>query len=140
MLFNLSNPDTVMLSQIRDLVGSTFVAPDKISPSNPSMQVFTLIDVDDEIIDIINKQSAVFSCKTEIRKKGLLIWLSVSEEPTVLAFPYRFISIFKGADYLQLYCQSWRLKLLIEDKSESQKFQQDLLQQRAISQSQYDIY
>jgi hypothetical protein len=57
-----------------------------------------------------------------------------------LAFPYRLISIFKGTDYLQLYCQSWRLKLLIEDKGESQKFQQNLLRQRAIIQSQYDMY
>jgi len=140
MLFNLSNPDTAMLSQIRDLVGSTFVEPDRISPANPGIQVFTLIDVDDEIIAIVNKQSDVFSCKIEIRKQGLLIWLGVSQEPMVLAFPYRLISIFKGTDYLQLYCQSWRLKLLIEDKGESQKFQQNLLRQRAIIQSQYDMY
>jgi hypothetical protein len=32
------------------------------------------------------------------------------------------------------------LKLLIEDKGESQKFQQNLLRQRAIIQSQYDMY
>jgi|GEM_PF-647178 hypothetical protein len=140
MLFNLSNPDTAMLSQIRDMVGSTLVSPDKISPANPSIQGFTLIDVDDEIIAIVNKQSDVFSCKIEFRKKGLLIWLGVSQEPSVLAFPYRLISIFKGTDYLQLYCQSWRLKLLIEDKGESQKFQQNLLRQRAIIQSQYDMY
>ncbi|MAJ51632.1 MAG: hypothetical protein CMB82_08465 [Flammeovirgaceae bacterium] len=140
MLFNLSNPDTAMLSQIRDLVGSALVSPDKISPSNPNIQVFTLIDVDDEIIAIINKQSDVINCKIEIRKQGLLIWLGVSEELAVLAFPYWLISLFKGADYLQLYCQSWRLKLLIQDKNESQKFQQNFLQRRAIIQSQYDIY
>ena len=69
MLFNLSNPDTAMLSQIRDMVGSTLVSPDKISPANPSIQGFTLIDVDDEIIAIVNKQSDVFSCKIEFRKK-----------------------------------------------------------------------
>jgi len=48
--------------------------------------------------------------------------------------------MFKGTDYLQLYCQPWRLKLLIEDKGKSQKFQQDLLRQRAIIKSQYDMY
>lgn len=140
MFFNLSNPDTVMLNQIRNLVGSTLVSPDIISPMNPGLQVFTLIDADEEIIAIINKQSEIFNCKIEIRKKGLLIWLKVSEESIVLAFPYRHISIFKGIDYLQLYCHSWRLKLLIEDKNISQKFQQSLLTQRAISQSQYDIF
>ena len=140
MLFNLSNLDTEMLNQIRDLVGNTLVHPDIISPMNPGLQVFTLIDADEEIIAIINKQSAILSCKIEIRKRGLLIWLDVSEESVVLAFPYRFISIFKGMDYLQLYCHAWRLKLLIEDKNISQKFQQSLLAQRAISQSQYDIF
>ena len=140
MLFNLSNPDTEMLSQIRDLVGSTLVPPNNISPFNQNIQVFTLIDVDDKIIAFIDKQSDVINCKIEIRKQGLLIWLGNSEETVVLAFPYRFISIFKGADYLQLYCRSWRLKLLIQDNNESQKFQQNLLQQRAIVQRKYDIY
>ncbi len=107
---------------------------------NPGLQVFTLIDADEEIIAIINKQSGIFNCKIEIRKQGLLIWLDVSEKSVVLAFPYRHISIFKGTDYLQLYCNSWRLKLLIEDKNISQKFQKGLLAQRAISQSQYDIF
>ena len=140
MLFNLSNLDTAMLNQIRDLVGNTLVPPDIISPMNPGLQVFTLLDADEKIIAIINKQSEIFNCKIEIRKQGLLIWLDVSEESVVLAFPYRLISVFKGMDYLQLYCHSWRLKLLIEDKNISQKFQQNLLAQRAISQSQYDIF
>ena len=65
MLFNLSNLDTEMLNQIRDLLGNTLVHPDIISPMNPGLQVFTLIDADEEIIAIINKQSEIFSCKIE---------------------------------------------------------------------------
>ena len=96
MLFNLSNLDTAMLNQIRDLVGNTLVPPDIISPMNPRLQVFTLLDADEKIIAIINKQSEIFNCKIEIRKQGLLIWLDVSEESVVLAFPIGLFLYLKG--------------------------------------------
>ncbi|NQW27207.1 MAG: hypothetical protein HQ474_04790 [Flammeovirgaceae bacterium] len=132
MLFNLSNPDTPLLEQLRGVVGVALVLPDELSPRAAGIQQFVIIDANDDIIRLIQGALGILTCQIEVRTLGLLIWFQETIAPMVLALPYHQLALFKGGDYLQLHSHPWRLKLLIEDEAVSREFQRKLFAQRAI--------
>jgi hypothetical protein len=96
MLRNVSYNNSIIKSEINDLLGKPFTIFERIKLGGVGSPKYFILQTDIKITNLLNLDNNTNQCNIELRPKGIIISFRSLLETYGLVIPYYKLKLFKG--------------------------------------------
>ena len=119
MLRNVSYNNSIIKSEINDLLGKPFTIFERIKLGGVGSQKYFILQTDIKITNLLNLDNNTNQCNIELRPKGIIISFRSLLETYGLVIPYYKLKLFKGqSNVYSIYIDEYFIKILANKKNE----------------------
>ena len=119
MLRNVSYNNSIIKSEINDLLGKPFTIFERIKLGGVGSPKYFILKTDIKITILLNLDNNTNQCNIELRPKGIIISFRSLLETYGLVIPYYKLKLFKGqSNVYSIYIDEYFIKILANKKNE----------------------
>ena len=119
MLRNVSYNNSIIKSEINDLLGKPFTIFERIKLGGVGSPKYFILQTDIKITNLLNLDNNTNQCNIELRPKGIIISFRSLLETYALIVPYYKLKLFKGkSNEYSIYMDKYFIKILAKKNSE----------------------
>ena len=119
MLRNVSYNNSIIKSEINDLLGKPFTIFERIKLGGVGSPKYFILETDIKITNLLNLDNNTNQCNIELRPKGIIISFRSLLETYGLVIPYYKLKLFKGqSNVYSIYIDEYFIKILANKKNE----------------------
>jgi hypothetical protein len=119
MLRNVSYNNSIIKSEINDLLGKPFTIFERIKLGGVGSPKYFILKTDIKITNLLNLDNNTNQCNIELRPKGIIISFRSLLETYGLVIPYYKLKLFKGQSKVySIYIDEYFIKILANKKNE----------------------
>ena len=119
MLRNVSYNNSIIKSEINDLLGKPFTIFERIKLGGVGSPKYFILKTDTKITNLLNLDNNTNQCNIELRPKGIIISFRSLLETYGLVIPYYKLKLFKGqSNVYSIYIDEYFIKILANKKNE----------------------
>ena len=119
MLRNVSYNNSIIKSEINDLLGKPFTIFERIKLGGVGSPKYFILKTDIKITNLLNLDNNTNKCNIELRPKGIIISFISLLETYGLVIPYYKLKLFKGqSNVYSIYIDEYFIKILANKKNE----------------------
>ncbi|MBT5233328.1 MAG: hypothetical protein HOM09_05635 [Flavobacteriaceae bacterium] len=119
MLRNVSYNNSIIKSEINDLLGKPFTIFERIKLGGVGSPKYFILKTDIKITNLLNLDNNTNQCNIELRPKGIIISFRSLLETYGLVIPYYKLKLFKGqSNVYSIYIDEYFIKILANKKNE----------------------
>ena len=119
MLRNVSYNNSIIKSEINDLLGKPFTIFEIIKLGGVGSPKYFILQTDIKITNLLNLDNNTNQCNIELRPKGIIISFRSLLETYGLVIPYYKLKLFKGqSNVYSIYIDEYFIKILANKKNE----------------------
>ena len=119
MLRNVSYNNSIIKSEINDLLGKPFTIFERIKLGGVGSPKYFILKTDIKITNLLNLDNNTNQCNIELRPKGIIISFRSLLETYGLVVPYYKLKLFKGqSNVYSIYIDEFFIKILANKKNE----------------------
>jgi hypothetical protein len=119
MLRNVSYNNSIIKSEINDLLGKPFTIFERIKLGGVGSPKYFILKTDIKITNLLNLDNNTNQCNIELRPRGIIISFRSLLETYGLVIPYYKLKLFKGqSNVYSIYIDEYFIKILANKKNE----------------------